>query len=77
MVVEAIDNMNERRGSSVQAIKAYVLQNFKTVRPDMIKTMMKRALTQGLKNNVLARPKGQSETQVSQVSRPYSSLSYL
>ncbi|KAK3867926.1 hypothetical protein Pcinc_026653 [Petrolisthes cinctipes] len=64
MIVEAIDNMNERQGSSVQALKAYVLQNFKTVRPDMIKTMMRRALVQGLKNNVLARPKGQSETQL-------------
>ncbi|KAK4310421.1 hypothetical protein Pmani_018018 [Petrolisthes manimaculis] len=64
MIVEAIDNMNEHQGSSVQALKAYVLQNFKTVRPDMIKTMMRRALVHGLKNNVLARPKGQSETQL-------------
>jgi len=63
MVVEAIDNMNEKQGSSVQAIKSYILQNFKTVRPDMVKTMLRRALAQGMKSNVLSRPKGQADTQ--------------
>lgn len=64
MVVEAIDNLAEPRGSSVQAIKSYILQNFKTVRVDMIKSMLRRALRMGLQQSILARPKGQTETQV-------------
>lgn len=64
MVVEAIDNLAEKRGSSVQAIKAYILQNFKTVRVDMIKSMLRRSLTMGLQQGIVARPKGQTDTQV-------------
>lgn len=65
MVVEAIDNLAEKRGSSVQAIKAYILQNFKTVPTGKIKSMLRRSLTMGLQQSILARPKGQADTQVS------------
>ncbi|XP_045598585.2 sperm-specific H1/protamine-like protein type 2 [Procambarus clarkii] len=64
MIIEAIENLGERKGSSVQAIKAYILQNFKTVRPDMVKSMLRRALTLGLDQGTVARPKGQTDTQV-------------
>lgn len=64
MVVEAIDNLAEKRGSSVQAIKAYILQNFKTVRTEKIKSMLRRSLTMGLQQSIVARPKGQADTQV-------------
>ncbi|XP_069938633.1 sperm-specific protein PHI-2B/PHI-3 isoform X2 [Cherax quadricarinatus] len=64
MIIEAIENLGERKGSSVQAIKAYILQNFKTVRPDMIKSMLRRSLTAGLDQGTVARPKGQTDTQV-------------
>lgn len=59
MIIEAIENMGERQGSSYQAIKAYILQNFKTVRPDMVKSMMRRSLRTGLEQSTFARPKGQ------------------
>lgn len=64
MVVEAIDNLAEKRGSSVQAIKAYILQNFKTVRTEKIKSMLRRSLTKGLQQSIVTRPKGQADTQV-------------
>lgn len=64
MVVEAIENLGDRKGSSVQAIKSYILQNFKTVRADMLKSMLRRALASGLESGVVTRPKGQAETQV-------------
>merc|ERR1712168_498336 len=63
MVVEAIENLADRKGSSVQAIKSYILQNFKTVRPDMLKSMLRRALTSALASGAVTRPKGQAETQ--------------
>ncbi|XP_045103083.1 sperm-specific protein PHI-2B-like [Portunus trituberculatus] len=64
MIVEAIDRLGEKRGSSVQAIKAYIAQNFKTVRMDMIKSMLRRSLTMGLQQGIVARPKAQADTQV-------------
>ena len=64
MIVEAIDNMGEKQGSSVQAIKSYIVQNFKTVRPDMVKSMLRRSLLGGLQQGILARPKAQADTQV-------------
>merc|ERR1712168_736426 len=63
MVVEAIENLSDKKGSSVQAIKSYILQNFKTVRADMLKSMLRRALASGLASGALSRPKGQVETQ--------------
>lgn len=61
MVVEAIDNLAEKRGSSVQAIKAYIHQNFKAV---PTKSMLRRTLNSGLQQSIVARPKGQADTQV-------------
>jgi len=62
MIIEAIENLGDRKGSSYQAIKAYILQNFKTVRPDMVRSMMRRSLRTGLEQSVFARPKGQAST---------------
>lgn len=62
MIIEAIENLGDRKGSSYQAIKAYILQNFKTVRPDMVRSMMRRSLKTGLEQSVFARPKGQTNT---------------
>ncbi|XP_076028931.1 uncharacterized protein LOC143017851 [Oratosquilla oratoria] len=63
MVTEAIENLGDSRGLSVQAIKAYILTHFKTVRTDMIRSMLRRALAAGLESGALVRPKGQLETQ--------------
>jgi len=63
MVVEAIENLSDKKGSSVQAIKSYILQNFKTVRADMLKSMLRRALASGIDSGALSRPKGQVDTQ--------------
>ncbi|XP_068225111.1 sperm-specific protein PHI-2B-like [Palaemon carinicauda] len=62
MIIEAIETLGDRKGSSYQAIKAYILQNFKTVRPDMIRSMMRRSLKSGLEQSIFARPKGQVNT---------------
>merc|ERR1712183_1025072 len=62
MIIEAIENMAEKKGSSYQAIKAYILQNFKTVRPDMIRAMMRRSLKTGVEKSIFSRPKGQTST---------------
>lgn len=64
MIIEAVENLGERKGSSVQAIKSYILQNFRTVRTDMIKSMLRRALSLGLEQGIVTRPKGQADTQV-------------
>jgi histone H1/5 len=61
MVMEGIKAMGESKGSSVQAIRTWVLANYETVRPDMIKVMLRRGLQQGLDEGVLVRPKGQEE----------------
>ncbi|KAL7638357.1 UNVERIFIED_CONTAM: hypothetical protein RMT77_010927 [Armadillidium vulgare] len=64
MILEALENLEDKNGSSVQAIKAYIIDNYK-VRDDMIKSMMKRALVTALKDNLVGRPKNQE--QISQV----------
>ncbi|KAK7018099.1 nucleosome positioning [Halocaridina rubra] len=62
MIVEAIENLGDKRGSSYQAIKAYILQNFSTVRADMVRSMMRRALKTGLEQSIFVRPKGHTSS---------------
>lgn len=61
MVTEALDELQDPQGSSVQAIRSWIIANYKTVRPDMVKMMLKRALKQGLTSGAVCRPKGQAE----------------
>ncbi|XP_076325672.1 uncharacterized protein LOC143233373 [Tachypleus tridentatus] len=64
MAIEAISSLNEPSGASYQAIRRWILDNYHTVRPDMIKVMLRRAFTQGLQEGYLWRPRSQQMTQV-------------
>lgn len=63
MIIEAIENLEDHNGSSVQAIKSYILTNYK-VRDDMIKSMIKKALNKGIEDNRIVRPKNQTQNSV-------------
>jgi hypothetical protein len=56
-IVAAIKALKNRKGSSVQAIKKYILANNKGVSPSRLKVSMRLALAKGLASGVLARPK--------------------
>ncbi|XP_013794452.1 sperm-specific protein PHI-2B/PHI-3-like [Limulus polyphemus] len=64
MAIEAISSLDEPSGASYQAIRRWILDNYHTVRPDMIKVMLRRAFTQGLQEGYLWRPRSQQTTQV-------------
>ncbi|XP_013410587.1 sperm-specific protein PHI-2B-like [Lingula anatina] len=62
MVCVAIKALGNRRGSSAQAIRKYILANFQGIRAPMLSAMLRRAFAAGLKSGVLVRPKGSSAT---------------
>ncbi|XP_077998661.1 late histone H1-like [Glandiceps talaboti] len=64
MVVEAIKALKDRNGSSVQAIKAYILSHYPTVSPSHLTSSLRRAIKAGTESGVLVRPKGSSATGV-------------
>ncbi|XP_077998791.1 sperm-specific protein PHI-2B/PHI-3-like [Glandiceps talaboti] len=58
MVVEAIKALKDSKGSSVQAIKGYILANYPTVSPSHLTSSLRRALKSGCDSGKLVRPKG-------------------
>ena len=62
MVVEAIKTTKDTKGSSVQAIKAFILSHYPTVSPSHLTSSLRRALKAGLDSGVLVRPKGSTAT---------------
>ncbi|XP_077977393.1 sperm-specific protein PHI-2B-like [Glandiceps talaboti] len=64
MVVEAIKAMKDKKGSSIQSIKAYILSHHTTVSVSHLTSSLRRAIKTGTESGVLVRPKGSTATGV-------------
>ncbi|EPQ11924.1 Histone H1oo [Myotis brandtii] len=56
MVLEALQAGEQHRGTSVRAIKLYILQKYPTVDAIRFKSLLKRALDTGMQRGLLIRP---------------------
>lgn len=56
MVLEALQAGEQRRGTSVVAIKVYILQKYPMVDAIRLKYLLKRALDTGMQRGLLIRP---------------------
>ncbi|XP_077998673.1 sperm-specific protein PHI-2B/PHI-3-like [Glandiceps talaboti] len=64
MVVEAIKALKDKKGSSVQAIKGYILSHYPTVSPSHLTSSLRRAIKAGTESGKLVRPTGSTATGV-------------
>ncbi|XP_039627247.1 protein B4-like [Polypterus senegalus] len=62
MVVEALKELNTKKGVSVMAIRGYILAKYPSVLPARLKTLLKNALLKGLVSGILIRPKNATAT---------------
>lgn len=60
MVIEALRAQDEKKGTSVVAIKRFILAKYPTVDPIRLKYLLKQALSRGLSRGDLVRPRNSS-----------------
>ncbi|KAK6170350.1 hypothetical protein SNE40_018763 [Patella caerulea] len=61
MVTEALTKLDDRKGVSVQAIRAYITETYKSVDPNTMKYRMKVALAKGIEKGIFKRPKSSED----------------
>jgi len=59
MILYAIESLAERKGSSVQGIKNFILKTYPTVKKERLKSMLKQTLPNCLDQGAIKRPEGQ------------------
>lgn len=65
MVVEAIKTLKDKKGTSVQAIKSFILSHYPTVSAAHLTSGLRRAIKSGLESGAFVRPKDSQANGVS------------
>lgn len=65
MITDAISQLKERNGSSRQAIKKYIVNNYKVKPSAHFDSQFNLALRRGAESNAFVQPKGRSRSLVS------------
>jgi len=61
MIIYAIESLGERKGSSVQGIKNFILKTYPTVKKEKLKKMLKATLPLCVDQGAIIRPDGQED----------------